>query len=215
MSESLAINEIFFSIQGEGDRVGWPCIFIRLAFCNLRCSWCDSEYTFYESRQMTLDQVMDAISGYPCKRVEVTGGEPLMQEAAFPLMTRLCDAGYEVMVETSGSLDISKVDPRVRRIMDLKCPGSGMVARNRMENLQELKETDELKFVIKDRLDYEWAKEWVLRESLHETCPVLFSPVWDAVPFADLAEWILDDGLPVRLQLQIHKFIWDPKARGV
>ena len=138
-----------------------------------------------------------------------------MQEGAYPLMTRLCDAGYDVMVETSGSLDISRVDPRVRRIMDLKCPGSGMVARNRMDNLKELRDTDELKFVIKDRLDYEWAKDLVLRESLHDICPVLFSPVWDAVDFAELADWILDDGLPVRLQLQIHKFIWDPNARGV
>jgi 7-carboxy-7-deazaguanine synthase len=215
MSTTVTVNEIFFSIQGEGERSGWPCIFIRLAFCNLRCSWCDSEYTFYEGKEMSIDQVMDAISGYPCQLVEVTGGEPLMQEGANSLMKRLCDQGYEVMLETSGSLDIAPVDPRVRRIMDLKCPGSGMMSRNRMDNLTELRGTDELKFVIKDRLDYEWAKEIVLREKLHATCSVLFSPVWDSVEFAELAEWILDDGLPVRLQLQIHKFIWDPKARGV
>lgn len=164
---------------------------------------------------MSIEQIMDSISGYPCKLVEVTGGEPLLQEGANPLMRRLCDAGYEVMLETSGSLDISRVDERVRRIMDLKCPGSGMMTRNRMDNLTLLKATDELKFVIKDRLDYEWAKELILREELASICPILFSPVWDAVPFADLAEWILDDGLPVRLQLQIHKFIWDPQARGV
>lgn len=215
MSDKLQVNEIFFSIQGEGDRSGWPCIFIRLSFCNLRCVWCDSEYTFYEAKEMSVDEVIDSISGYPCRLVEVTGGEPLMQAAALPLMQRLCDAGYEVMLETSGSLDISGVDARVRRIMDLKCPGSGMAARNRMANLALLNGGDEVKFVIRDRLDYEWAKELVLREKLHETCPVLFSPVWDAVPFADLAEWILDDGLPVRYQLQIHKFIWDPRARGV
>lgn len=215
MSEQLQVNEIFFSIQGEGERSGWPCIFIRLSYCNLRCVWCDSEYTFYEAKEMSVDQVLDSISGYPCRLVEVTGGEPLMQEGAFPLMRRLCDAGYEVMLETSGSLDISGVDPRVRRIVDLKCPGSGMASRNRLENLKLLTPGDELKFVIKDRLDYEWAKDWVLREKLNERCPVLFSPVWDAVPFADLAEWILDDGLPVRFQLQIHKFIWDPRARGV
>lgn len=215
MSDKLQVNEIFFSIQGEGDRSGWPCIFIRLAFCNLRCSWCDSEYTFYESKEMSFDQVMDAISGYPCKLVELTGGEPLLQEGANPLMRRLCDEGYEVMVETSGSLDISGVDPRVRRIMDLKCPGSGMMSRNRMENLKEINAGDELKFVIKDRLDYEWAKDLVLIEKLNEKCPVLFSPVWNEVEFAELAEWILDDGLNVRLQLQIHKFIWDPQARGV
>ncbi len=122
MSEQLQVNEIFFSIQGEGDRSGWPCIFIRLSFCNLRCVWCDSAYTFYEAKEMSIDQVIDSISGYPCQLVEVTGGEPLMQEGALPLMQRLCDAGYEVMLETSGSLDISGVDPRVRRIMDLKCP---------------------------------------------------------------------------------------------
>lgn len=215
MSDTVTVNEIFFSIQGEGERSGWPCVFIRLSFCNLRCAWCDSEYTFYEGKDMSLDEVMDAISGYPCKLVEVTGGEPLAQEGAFPLMTRLCDAGYEVMLETSGSLDISKVDPRVRRIMDLKCPGSGMVSRNRMGNIKELKATDELKFVIRDRADYEWAKDLVLRETLNKICPVLFSTVWGELPFVDLAEWILDDGLPVRLQLQIHKFIWDPNARGV
>jgi len=211
----IKINEIFYSIQGEGDRSGWPCIFIRLSFCNLRCSWCDSEYTFYEGTDQSIDEVLDSISGYPCKLVEVTGGEPLVQEECIPLLKALCDAGYEVMLETSGSLDISEVDTRVRRIMDVKCPGSGMVSRNRLKNLDELRETDELKFVLKDRLDYEWAKELVLSRSLHKRCPILFSPVWDKIEFDDLAEWILDDGLPVRLQLQIHKFIWDPQARGV
>ena len=211
----IKINEIFYSIQGEGDRSGWPCIFIRLSFCNLRCSWCDSEYTFYEGTDQSIDEVLDSISGYPCKLVEVTGGEPLVQEECIPLLKALCDAGYEVMLETSGSLDISEVDTRVRRIMDVKCPGSGMVSRNRLKNLDELRETDELKFVLKDRLDYEWAKELVLSRSLHKRCPILFSPVWDKIEFDDLAEWILDDGLPVRLQLQIHKFIWEPQARGV
>ena len=211
----IKINEIFYSIQGEGDRSGWPCIFIRLSFCNLRCSWCDSEYTFYEGTDQSIDEVLDSISGYPCKLVEVTGGEPLVQEECIPLLKALCDAGYEVMLETSGGLDISEVDTRVRRIMDVKCPGSGMVSRNRLKNLDELRETDELKFVLKDRLDYEWAKELVLSRSLHKRCPILFSPVWDKIEFDDLAEWILDDGLPVRLQLQIHKFIWDPQARGV
>jgi 7-carboxy-7-deazaguanine synthase len=211
----LKVNEVFFSIQGEGDRSGWPCIFIRLSFCNLRCSWCDSEYTFYEGRDQTIDQLLDSISGYPCNLVEVTGGEPLVQDECPALLTALCDAGYEVMLETSGSLDISRLDRRVKRIMDLKCPGSGMVSRNRMENLEDLRDSDELKFVLKDRLDYEWAKDLVLTQALHERCPVLFSPVWGDLEFADLAEWILDDGLPVRLQLQIHKFIWDPMARGV
>jgi 7-carboxy-7-deazaguanine synthase len=215
MSDTVTVNEIFFSIQGEGDRMGWPCIFVRLSFCNLRCAWCDSEYTFYEGKERSLDEVLDAIRGYPCRLVELTGGEPLVQQGAIPLLRKLCDAGYEVMLETSGSLDISAVDPRVRRIVDLKCPGSGMVARNRMDNLRLLGPGDELKFVIKDRFDYEWAKEIVLRENLSERCPVLFSPVWGSIEFRDLAEWILDDGLPVRLQLQLHKFIWDPNARGV
>lgn len=215
MSDRLTVNEIFFSIQGEGDRMGWPCIFIRLAFCNLRCVWCDSEYTFYEGKEMAIPEILDAISGYPCRLVEVTGGEPLMQEPAHALMHQLCEAGYEVMLETSGSLDISRVDSRVKRIVDVKCPGSGMVSRNRMGNLALLTPRDELKFVLKDRHDYEWAKELVLREKLHERCPVLFSPVWGDVEFRELAEWILDDGLPVRLQLQLHKFIWDPNARGV
>ena len=211
----LKVNEVFYSIQGEGERSGWPCIFIRLSFCNLRCSWCDSEYTFYEGYDQSIAQILDSISGFPCNLVEVTGGEPLVQDECLPLLTALCDAGYEVMLETSGSLDISDVDSRVRRIVDVKCPGSGMVSRNRMANFHGLRNTDELKFVLKDRLDYEWAKDLVLTESLHDTCPVLFSPVWDEIDFADLAEWILDDGLPVRLQLQIHKFIWDPQARGV
>jgi len=211
----LKVNEVFFSIQGEGDRSGWPCIFIRLSFCNLRCSWCDSEYTFYEGKDQSIEDVLDSISGFPCKLVEVTGGEPLVQDECLPLLEALCDAGYEVMLETSGSLDISQIDSRVRRIMDVKCPGSGMVSRNRLENLNELRETDELKFVLKDRLDYEWAKDLVQSKGLHETCPVLFSPVWDHLAFDDLAEWILDDGLAVRLQLQIHKFIWHPQARGV
>ncbi len=215
MTDRVTVNEIFFSIQGEGDRMGWPCVFIRLSFCNLRCAWCDSEYTFYEGREMEVEAVLDAIRGYPCRLVEVTGGEPLVQEGALPLMRRLCDEGYEVMLETSGSLDISEVDPRVRRIMDLKCPGSGMVSRNRMENLGLLGPRDELKFVLKDRHDYEWAKELLRRERLDDRCSVLFSPVWGSLAFRDLAEWILDDGLPVRMQLQLHKFIWDPNARGV
>ncbi len=215
MSETLTVNEIFFSIQGEASKSGFPCIFIRLSFCNLRCSWCDTEYSFYEGQEMSIDDVMDSISGFPCNLVELTGGEPLVQEGAIPLMERLLEAGYEVMLETSGSLDISGVDPRVKRILDVKCPGSGMSSRNRPENLALLTPHDELKFVLKDRHDYEWAKDMLHREKLTEICPVYFSPVWDSLPSGELAEWILDDGLEVRFQLQIHKFLWDPKARGV
>lgn len=211
----LTISEIFFSIQGEGDRSGWPCIFVRLSFCNLRCAWCDSEYTFYEGKEMSLDTVMDSIAEYPCKLVEVTGGEPLVQEGCIPLLNRLLAEGYEVMLETSGSLDISGVDSRVKRIVDLKAPGSGMVARNRMANIELLTPHDEVKFVLKDRIDYEWAKQQIATHGLTDRCPVLLSPVFDELHPRDLAEWILDDGLPVRMQLQIHKFIWDPKARGV
>lgn len=211
----LTVNEIFFSVQGEGDRMGWPCIFIRLSFCNLRCSWCDSEYTFYEGKEMSQQDVLDTIAEYPCKLVEVTGGEPLVQKGCLPLLQRLCDDGYEVMLETSGSLDISEVDSRVKRIVDLKPPGSGMSPRNRMDNIAHLTDRDEVKMVLRDRHDYEWAKQQVDEHGLTDRCPVLLSPVFRDLHPRDLAEWILDDGLPVRLQLQLHKFIWDPDMRGV
>jgi len=211
----LDINEIFFSIQGESSHTGQPCIFIRLSFCNLRCSWCDSEYTFYEGKKMSLQNVMDTIQEYPCKLVEVTGGEPLAQEGAEPLMTALADAGYTVLLETSGSLDISRVDPRVTIIMDFKCPASGMVARNRYKNVEVLKPSDEVKFVIQDRHDYEWAKEIISKYDLINKHSVLMSPVFDKIENVELAQFILDDGLDVRLQLQIHKYIWDPQTRGV
>jgi 7-carboxy-7-deazaguanine synthase len=211
----LTISEIFFSIQGESSRMGFPCIFIRLSFCNLRCSWCDSEYTFYAGDEMSFESILDQIKSYPTKLVEVTGGEPLAQENATPFMKLLCDSGYDVLLETSGSLDISRVDPRVKRIVDFKCPGSSMAARNRWKNVNELTKNDEVKFVIKDRLDYEWAKNEIQRHSLTDKCPVLMSPVFGEIENVDLANWILDDGIPVRYQLQMHKYIWDPKARGV
>lgn len=211
----LDINEIFFSIQGESSHIGQPCIFIRLSFCNLRCSWCDSEYTFYEGKKMTLQNVIDTIQEYPCKLVEVTGGEPLAQEGAEPLMKALADAGYTVLLETSGSLDISRVDPRVKIIMDFKCPASGMVARNRYKNVEVLKPRDEVKFVIQDRHDYEWAKEIISKYDLINKHSVLMSPVFGKIENVELAQFILDDGLDVRYQLQIHKYIWDPQARGV
>lgn len=213
--ETLTINEVFFSIQGESSFIGRPCIFIRLSFCNLRCSWCDSEYTFYEGRERSFQELLDTIREYPCQLVEVTGGEPLVQENCIPFLTRLCDEGYTVLLETSGSLDIRHVDPRVHRIVDVKCPGSGMEARNRIKNFELLTSRDELKFVIKDRLDYEWAKTLIQTHNLETRCPILFSPVFGELSLRDMAEWILDDGLDVRFQLQMHKYIWDPATRGV
>lgn len=211
----LKVNEIFFSIQGESSLMGRPCIFVRLAFCNLRCSWCDSTYTFHEGADMTVDDILDEVAGYPCKLVEITGGEPLLQEAVHPLMTRLCDEGYEVLLETSGSLDISRVDPRVRRIVDVKCPGSGMADRNRWRDLELLTRRDEVKFVVADRADYDWARDIIRRYRLVDTCTVLISPVFGELANVQLAEWILADGLEVRYQLQLHKYIWDPATRGV
>jgi 7-carboxy-7-deazaguanine synthase len=208
MSDTVTVNEIFFSIQGEGDRMGWPCIFVRLSFCNLRCAWCDSEYTFYEGKEMSLDEVLDAIRGYPCRLVELTGGEPLVQEGAIPLMKKLCDAGYEVSLETSGALDIAPVDARVARIVDVKTPASGEMERNHWANLAVLTPRDELKFVLVDAADYAWAKACLHEHRLAARCSVLFSAAHGQLSPRQLAEWILADGLPVRLQVQLHKLLW-------
>jgi 7-carboxy-7-deazaguanine synthase len=214
-SEILTINEMFFSIQGESSFMGLPCIFVRLSFCNLRCAWCDSEYTFYEGKEQTIQQVMDTVHSWPCKLVEVTGGEPLAQENCPALLHRLCEEGYQVLLETSGSLDIGRVDSRVHRIVDFKCPGSGMEARNRYKNIELLTPRDEVKFVIRDRHDFEWAKNLMQVHALPDRCPVLMSPVFGTLSYRDLAEWILDTGLPVRFQIQMHKHIWEPNTRGV
>lgn len=211
----LKINEIFFSLQGESSHAGRPCWFVRLSYCNLRCTWCDSSYTFTEGREMSIDEVLVELRRHPCKLVEVTGGEPLVQKASFALMRRLCDQGYEVLLETSGSLDISSVDARVHRIIDIKCPASGMMAHNLWSNLDHIRAGDELKFVIADRADYEWARDIIKQHALPTLCPVLISPVFDVLSNVDLAEWILADGLDVRYQLQLHKYIWDPSMRGV
>jgi len=211
----LKVNEIFFSLQGESSHAGRPCLFVRLSYCNLRCSWCDSTYTFEEGRMMSIAEILDELCRHPCKLVEVTGGEPLVQEPSFALMTRLCDEGYEVLLETSGSLDISRVDPRVQRIIDIKCPGSGMVDRNLWSNLDLLRPRDEIKFVIADRNDYLWARDIIENHALQDRCTVLMSPVFDVLANVELAEWILADGLAVRYQLQMHKYIWDPSMRGV
>jgi 7-carboxy-7-deazaguanine synthase len=262
VSGSLVVNEIYLSLQGESTFAGLPCVFVRLTACNLRCSYCDTAYAFNQGRRRELAEILDDIErlagpygprtpaspsqvpiatppapGHPppgpLPLVELTGGEPLLQPAALPLMSRLADRGFVVLLETSGALDISAVDPRVRRIMDLKCPSSGEAGRNRWENLDHLRATDELKFVIGTREDYDWAKEVLARHALAGRCPILFSwvhplapnqrdPVLKPVPPGhhpitrrELVEAIIADALPVRFQLQMHKIVWSPDQRGV
>lgn len=211
----LAVNEIFQTIQGETTRVGEPCVILRLTGCPLRCSWCDTTYAYDEGALRDVaDVVADALA-FPARLVAVTGGEPLAQRATLALLTALCDAGRTVLLETSGALDITRVDPRVCRIVDVKCPGSGMQDRNRWQNLEILRPHDEVKFVLASRLDYEYARDVVRRHDLAARCPVLFGPVSGAVDPRDLAAWILEDALAVRLQLQIHKIVWEPGRRGV
>jgi 7-carboxy-7-deazaguanine synthase len=216
---ALKINEIFYSIQGEGSRAGLPCVFVRLHGCGLRCSWCDTPYALDHregGEMMETGDVLSRIASFRCDFVELTGGEPLEQEAAFPFLTELCDQGFTVAVETGGHVDIARVDPRVIVIMDLKCPASGMSKKNLLENIAYLKPTDEVKFVISNREDYEWTRALIEREHLSQRCgEILLSPVFGAIEARDLAAWILEDRLPVRMQLQMHKFIWDPDTRGV
>jgi len=210
----LRITEIFHSIQGESSHAGRPCVFVRLTGCNLRCRWCDSEYTFTGGEKMTLDEVIARVDAYGCNLVEVTGGEPLAQRESLELIRRLCDAEREVLIETSGSIDTSEVDPRARVILDVKCPGSGQVEANRWSNIANLRPHDEVKFVIADRTDYDWARGIIQRENLGRWT-VLLSPVWGELDMKMLAEWMLSDRLPARLQTQLHKHIWGPDARGV
>ncbi|MBI5775999.1 MAG: 7-carboxy-7-deazaguanine synthase QueE [Nitrospirae bacterium] len=211
----MRITEIFYSIQGESSFAGRPCAFVRLTGCPLRCMWCDSEYTFYGGTEMALDDVLAKVRSFDCRLVEVTGGEPLHQPEAFTLIERLCADGYEVLVETSGAIDIAPVDPRAHIIMDVKCPGSGMMDRMDWNNLDRIARKDEVKFVIKDRADYEFARAITERHKLAGRCPVLFSPSFGELDPRQLAEWVLADKLPVRVQLQLHKFIWDPHMKGV
>jgi len=211
----LKIHEIFHSIQGESSFAGRPCVFVRLTGCQMRCVWCDTEYAFYDGDWMTLDEIVGRVESFGCALVEITGGEPLLQPDVHPLMTRLCDAGFEVLLETGGGLDITPVDPRVRRIVDVKCPASGEAANNRWRNLDDLRPTDELKFVVAGRGDYDWTKRVIAERSLAGRCPIHLSPVWGSVDPKELAAWILDDRLEVRLTLQAHKLIWGPEARGV
>ncbi len=205
---SLKISEVFYSLQGEATRAGLPTVFVRLTGCPLRCVWCDSEHAFRGGQRMTQAAVLAQVAALGARQVCVTGGEPLAQQACLPLLTALCDAGYDVSLETSGALDIAPVDPRVARIVDLKAPGSGEVDKNLWSNLDLLRPTDELKFVLADRGDYDWARSTVETRQLDQRCPVLFSAVQGRLNPTDLAEWIIADRLQVRFQVQLHKLLW-------
>lgn len=211
----LRVNEIFHSIQGESRHAGRPCVFVRLTWCNLRCAWCDTPYAFEAGEDRSIAEILEAVAGYGTRYALVTGGEPLVQEGARDLVAELLDRGYEVAVETGGSLDIGALDRRAMVVMDLKCPASGMDGKNRWENLPLLKPGDEVKFVVADRADYDWARDAIARHVLAERCGLLLSPVHGVLDPRRLAEWILEDRLPARLQLQIHKYIWPPDTRGV
>ena len=212
----LTINEIFYSIQGESSRVGQPCVFVRLTACDLRCSWCDTPYAFDEGRKMSVDDVVAAVEGYDCPLVEVTGGEPLLQEDVYELMQRLRATGRTVMLETGGHRSIARVPPGVLKIVDVKCPGSGEADKNDWANLTALAPGDEVKFVIKDRTDYEFARDVIVRYALGDrAAATLMSPVHGVLEPRLLSEWMLADHLPARLQLQLHKYIWPPDTRGV
>lgn len=211
----MKVNEIYRSIQGESSYAGLPCVFVRLTYCNLRCSYCDTEYAFYEGKDYTVEEVLREVESLDCPLVELTGGEPLLQEEVFPLMDELVGRGYTVLLETGGSLDVGQVNPGVVKILDLKCPGSGESQRNLYGNLAKLQSRDEVKFVIGDRADYLWARSALQEHQLTDRCSVLFSTVFEKLPPRLLAEWLLEDNLQVRLQLQMHKYIWDPEARGV
>jgi 7-carboxy-7-deazaguanine synthase len=221
MNSFLRVTEIFHSIQGESTWAGYPCTFIRLTGCPLRCSWCDTEYSFYGGNRMTLDDLVAKCDEIGTNLVEITGGEPLIHRNAFVLTRMLLDRGYTVLIETSGSVDVAPLDARAHKIMDLKCPGSGEEAKNLWSNLDHLTDRDEIKFVIKDRTDYEWARDVVLNRGLAERKrdgrlrEILFSPVWESVEFPQLAQWVLDDHLPVRYQIQLHKVIWGANVHGV
>jgi 7-carboxy-7-deazaguanine synthase len=212
----LTVNEIFHSIQGESTFVGEPCVFVRLTACDLRCSWCDTPYAFHEGRRMSVDEVLGEVEKFNCRTVEVTGGEPLLQRDVYPLMSRLVAAGKTVLLETGGHRSIADVPAGVVRIVDVKCPGSGESGKMDWDNLKRVAKADQVKFVINDRRDYEFARDVVAREALTERVgAVLFSPVHGVMDARELAAWILADALPVRLQLQAHKFIWGPDVRGV
>jgi 7-carboxy-7-deazaguanine synthase len=212
----MKINEIFYSIQGESSFMGWPCAFIRLTGCNLRCSYCDTEYAFTEGREMSVAAVCEAIAAFPARLVLVTGGEPLLQNQVYELFQSLLESGYTVCLETGGQVLMDRVDPRVHKIMDLKCPSSGMQRHNNLENLGLLTQQDEVKFVVGDRADFDWACGMIRSHELTaRVATVLFSPAHGRLPYHELARWVLDSGLPVRMQLQLHKILWPGVVRGV
>jgi len=212
----LTINEIFYSIQGESTYAGRPCVFIRLTACDLRCTWCDTTYAFYEGRKVSVDEVLRQDEAYDCQLVALTGGEPLLQEEVYPLMDRLLASGNTVLLETGGHVDVGKVPPAVVKIIDVKCPGSGEADRNHWDNLVKMQPHDQVKFVIRDRPDYEYARGTLCQRRLDRQCAaVLFSPVHGVLDPRVLSEWVLEDRLPVRVQLQLHKYIWGPDVRGV
>jgi 7-carboxy-7-deazaguanine synthase len=221
MTDFLRITEIFHSIQGESTWAGLPCTFVRLTGCPLRCVWCDTEYAFHGGEKITLTDIVQRVEDIGTRLVEITGGEPLIHGNAFLLAEMLLARGFTVLVETSGAIDVSPLDARVHKIMDLKCPGSGEEARNLWSNLDHLTERDELKFVIKDRRDYEWARAVIQDHGLADRVrngslrAILFSPVWESMDFRELAEWVLQDQLPVRYQVQLHKVIWGANVPGV
>ena len=218
---ALRVTEIFYSIQGESTWAGVPCTFVRLTGCPLRCVWCDTAYAFHGGERMSFDEIVARVRAYPADVIEVTGGEPLAHAPAYALTERLLEEGYTVLVETSGAFDVAPLDPRVHKIMDLKCPGSGESHRNRWENLEHLTERDEIKFVVKDRNDYEWARETIRARGLDARVEagslraLLVSPVWGDIDLEELADWILEDALRVRLQMQLHKLVWGPERTGV
>lgn len=208
-AERLRITEIFHSIQGEADAIGWRTVFVRLTGCPLRCVWCDTEYSFYGGDWRDIDDIVAEVASHGAKHVCVTGGEPLAQKRCLILLQRLCDAGHDVSLETSGALDVAQVDPRVRKVMDLKAPDSGEAKRNLWSNIEHLLPHDQVKIVIASRADYEWARDVVAEHDLIKRCMVLFSPVHGAIKPRELAEWIIEDKLDVRFQLQLHKLLWN------
>ena len=211
----IKVNEIYFSIQGESTKAGLPCVFVRLTYCNLRCNYCDTEYAFFEGKDFTIEEIVEKVKTYNCRLVEITGGEPLFQKECYDLLKRLCEDGFEVLLETGGSLPIKEIDKGVKIIMDLKCPSSRMVKKNLYDNINYLKPFDEIKFVVGSREDYEWTKEIIKKYDLYNKCEVLLSVVFGELEPLTLVNWILEDKLNVRFQLQMHKFIWDPLAKGV
>ena len=212
---SLKVNEIYYSIQGESTHVGRPCIFIRLTYCNLRCTYCDTEYAFYEGKDIEIPEIMAEIKQWNCNLVEVTGGEPLFQDECIDLLNELTNQNYEVLLETGGSLSISDVPIEIVRIVDFKCPSSGMEKKNLWSIVNDLQPHDEVKFVIGDREDFDWAKEMLNKYSLNEKCSILFSPTFGKIDPSLIVEWILEGDIPVRMQLQMHKHIWESERKGV